>query len=93
MRSYGRGFTTAVDPYRDNPPDEDGDVVCEGCGAVFPGLDALRAAGLLAYPRRCRECRGADRAGGGGSSSAVSLQVPSAWSGGRRPSVAPDATR
>lgn len=74
MRSYGRGFVTAVDPYRDNPPDEDGDVVCAGCGAVFPGLDALRAAGLLAYPRRCRECRTGERERA--ASSAGLLSVP-----------------
>lgn len=96
MRSYGRGFVTAVDPYRDNGPDEDGDVVCAGCGGVFGDLDALRAAGLVAYPDKCRPCRAAEReqgTGGGGCLARAGragrvvtarLAVPGEWSRGRR---------
>ena len=94
MRSYGRGFSTAVDPYAANPRDEDGDVSCWGCGLVFPGLDDLRAAGLQTYPRNCRGCRDeerADREGVGGPERA-SLGVLGAWNRPRF-SGAPDATR
>ncbi|MEJ2868419.1 hypothetical protein WCD74_11635 [Actinomycetospora sp. OC33-EN08] len=84
MRSYGRGFVTAVDPYRDNGPDEDGDVRCRGCGLVFPGFDELRAAGLLAYPERCRGCREEDRLREGvGGPSKAALAVLGAWNGPR----------
>lgn len=88
MRSYGRGFVTAVDPYRDNEPDEDGDVVCAGCGGVFGDLDALRVAGFQAYPRLCRPCRAADRERVAASFEGVPRTLGEARRRGRGPTVA-----
>jgi len=57
-------------------------------------LDELRAAGLLAYPEKCRGCRAeerADREGVGGPERAA-LAVLGAWNRPRF-SAAPDGTR
>lgn len=45
------------DPYRDNPPAEDGRVYCRGADCEADAFPAALPSGVARYPRLCRRCR------------------------------------
>lgn len=46
-----------ADPYRDNPPAEDGRVYCRGADCDADAFPAALPPGVARYPRLCRKCR------------------------------------